>query len=66
MRAKENLVERRHVFTLLAFVGADFLHASPPVSESPTRANAIWVEGVLRRMQTIRAGHTRRELLGTW
>jgi hypothetical protein len=59
-------MERRHVFTLVAasaFVGVDFLHASPNGRQSSTRANAVWVEEVLRRMQTIRPGQTRRELL---
>jgi len=59
-------MERRRVLPLLAasaFVGADALHASAQHQESVTRANAVWVERVLKRMLTIRPGKTRADLL---
>ena len=60
-------MQRRRVFVLLASAaigGANLLQASPTGDQGQSfRAHVAWVAEVLKRMETIKSGMTRKTLL---
>jgi hypothetical protein len=63
-------MQRRRVFVLLASAaigGANVLQASPKGDQGQTsQAHVAWVAEVLKRMETIKSGMTRKTLLAVF